>query len=70
MNIRYLVRKQSHFKNFFDEAAKQPFSYLIIDMKSDTPDEYRFKSRITEEELPPSLRGKTRFAPYYYIKRD
>ena len=62
--------KTKAFQKIFDEATRLPFSYLIIDMKSDTPDEYRFKSRITEEELPPSLRGKTRFAPYYYIKRD
>jgi hypothetical protein len=53
----------------YEDATSKPFGYLLIDLKSDTPDKFRFRTRMTKEELSDSLRKKTRFAPYYYLKK-
>jgi GTPase SAR1 family protein len=72
--IKYLEyqlfgEKTKLFEKIYADATKQPFGYLVIDLKPDTPDEYRLRTRLTEEELPPSLRRKTKFSPYYYNSR-
>ena len=63
-------KKSKYFVEIFDDATSKPYGYLIIDLKSDTPNDYRLKSRITEEELLPSLRAKTIFEPNYYKIND
>jgi hypothetical protein len=58
------------FKRAFDDATAKPYGYLLIDLKPDTPNKLRIRTRLTAEELPPSLRMKTDFCPYYYILHD
>ncbi len=36
----------------FDDATKNKFGYIKVDMKQDTPDNLRTQTRITREELP------------------
>lgn len=62
--------KTKSFEQIFQDSTSKPFGYLLIDLKSDTPDDLRLKTRLTEEELPPSIKRKTRFAPYYYIRKS
>lgn len=62
--------KTKTFQKIFADATSKPFSYLLIDLKPDTPDEFRFRTRITEEELPPELKIRTRFAPHYYVRKE
>lgn len=38
------------FRRAFAEATREPFGYLLIDCKPDTPDELRFRSHLTPEE--------------------
>jgi hypothetical protein len=62
--------KTKTFQKIYSDATSKPYSYLLLDLKPDTPDKFRFRTRITEEELPPHIKSKTRFAPYYYIRRE
>ena len=55
------------FRNAYKDAVSKVFGYLVIDLKPDTPNKYRLKTRLTTEELPPSILSKTTFSPYYYI---
>ena len=65
---RQLFRdKLKAFKNAYKDAVSKVFGYLVIDLKPDTPNKYRLKTRLTTEELPPSILSKTNFSPYYYI---
>jgi GTPase SAR1 family protein len=70
-HLEYQVfgEKSKTFMEIYEDATSKPFGYLLIDLKSDTPDKFRFRTRMTEEELSDSLRKKTRFAPYYYLKK-
>jgi hypothetical protein len=54
------------FIEAYEDATLKPFGYLIIDIKSDTPENLRLRTRVLPEELPPSLRGKVEFAPIIY----
>jgi hypothetical protein len=36
----------------FNDATKNQFGYIKVDMKQDTPDNLRIQTRITPEELP------------------
>lgn len=38
------------FREVFADATKEPYSYLMIDFKPDTPDELRYRARITPED--------------------
>ena len=62
--------KLKSFKDAFEDATSHPYGYILIDLKPDTPFKFRVRTRITSEELPPSIRAKTDFAPFYYILRD
>jgi hypothetical protein len=60
-------QKWKSFRNIFDDATQRPYGYLLIDLKPDTPEKFRLKTRLTEEELPPSIQQKSKFSPIYYI---
>ena len=63
--------KSKSFRQAYLDATSKPFGYLLIDLKPDTPNKYRLRTQITEEELPPSMRSKAiSFAPLYYIIHD
>ena len=65
---RQLFRdKLKAFRNVYKDAVSKIFGYLVIDLKPDTPDKFRLKTRLTTEELPPLILSKTNFSPYYYI---
>lgn len=75
--IEYLGRqlfpghKAKSFRKAYLDATSKPFGYLLIDLKPDTPDKYRLRNQLTEEELPPKLRQQNvSFAPFYYIIHD
>lgn len=40
------------FLEIFKLATSRPFGYLLIDLKNDSPDKIRFRTRITTDELP------------------
>lgn len=44
------------FLSFYNKSTKRKFGYLVIDLKTDTPDKVRYRSRITTEELPSNLK--------------
>jgi uridine kinase len=62
--------KSRIFVKAFEDSVSRPYGYLLIDLKPDTPKQYRLKTRMTAEELPPSKRAKTSFSPIYYIIHD
>jgi len=43
--------KSSFFVQSFKDATEQPFSYMVVDLKPDTPDEQRLRSGIFPDEL-------------------
>jgi hypothetical protein len=47
----------------FLDATKQPYGYLVIDLKSDTPDSLRLRTRINPEEVH---HLNKRFSPIIY----
>ena len=59
--------KLKAFRNVYKDAVSKLFGYLVIDLKPDTPEKLRLRTRLTSEELPPSILSKTNFSPYYYI---
>ena len=53
--VEHLARQLSPsnvkgFREMFEDATKEPFSYLLIDCKPDTPEELRFRSKVTPDE--------------------
>lgn len=53
-----------HFREAFEDATSTPFSYLLIDMKPDTPDELRLRSKVLPDE-----RIKGKIAPIIYTSK-
>jgi len=51
----------------FNDATKNQFGYIKVDMKQDTPDNLRIQTRITPEELEPD--SKYRLSPIAYIPK-
>lgn len=49
----------------FTDATTKAYGYLIIDLKQDTPENYRLRTRITSEEVD-HLRLRIPFAPIVY----
>jgi allantoicase len=43
-------RHWKHFMEAFEDATREPFGYLIVDLKADTPVQYRLRSGILPEE--------------------
>lgn len=39
-------RHARYFQEVYDDATKKPFSYLFIDLRSDTPEELRLRTQI------------------------
>lgn len=55
----------SDYKRFMEayyDATKIPYGYLLVDLRSDTPDNLRLRTRILPEESP----SKT-FSPIIYM---
>lgn len=50
----------------YDDATKEPYGYIVIDLKSDTPQMLRLRTRITPEEV--AHLNKT-FSPIIYKKK-
>lgn len=55
-------KKAKDFQAAFEMATKSPYSYLLIDLRVDTPDELRLRSRILPEE---SIKGRA--SPIIYV---
>lgn len=51
----------------FNDATKNQFDYIKVDMKQDTPDNLSIQTRITPEELEPD--SKYRLSPITYIPK-
>lgn len=47
-NVRFLQQS-------YHDAVKQPFSYLMIDLKPATPEKYRIRARILPDETPQNV---------------
>jgi len=41
-----------YLQESYDDATKEPYSYLFIDLKPSTPDEYRLRTHIFPGEIP------------------
>ena len=69
--IRVFARQVSHgdsqqFLEAYADATKNPFGYLLLDLKPDTPDHLRIRSRITSAEVK---HLKRKFAPIVYVPK-
>jgi hypothetical protein len=51
-----------YFLEAYDDATKHEYGYLVVDLKPDTPDQYRLRSRLTHEERFP-------LSPVVYVKK-
>ena len=60
-NMKYLVES-------YENATKKPYSYIRVDTSPMTPDEYRVRTRLLQEELP--LNYKFSFAPFVYQQKN
>ena len=38
-----------YFMKIFEEATKKPYGHLVVDLKQDTPDQYRLKSNVIKQ---------------------
>lgn len=56
--------ESEHFREAFEDATSTPYSYLMIDMKPDTPDELRLRSQVLPHE-----RIKGMIAPVVYCSK-
>ena len=48
--------KSPHFLEAYKEATEQPYGYLVVDLKPDTPDDQRLQANILRDHetmLPP-----------------
>lgn len=43
-------RQVKFFQEVYDDATKKPFSYLLIDLRSDTPEDMRLRTQILPNE--------------------
>ena len=59
-NIKFLLEA-------YNDATSKEYEYLVVDMKADTPQKFRVRTRITTEELPPYINSD--FAPIIYVKK-
>lgn len=55
------------FMEAYEDATKVPFGYLLIDLKPNTPEQLRLRTRITSIEKPKSLKSK--IAPIIYVPK-
>lgn len=44
-------RNNRYFQEVYEDATKKPFSYLFIDLKSDTPEEMRLRTNILPNQI-------------------
>lgn len=44
-------KKSKRLTEAYDEATKEPYGYIVIDLKPDTPDSMKLRTRITSEEV-------------------
>jgi len=58
--------KSKELINAFRDATKNPYGYLVIDLHPQSKDEYRLKTRIFKEEVPPHLRKHHSYCPIFY----
>lgn len=59
-------RDLEFFMDAYDKATNKEFGYLCIDLRSDTPEKFRLRTRLTPEETPESLK-KYIVAPIIYV---
>ena len=62
-------RKWHEFMSAYKSATEQPYGYLVIDLKPDTPKEYRLRTRIFPDELKGNI-SNLAFAPIIYRIKD
>lgn len=56
----------NQFLEAYEDATRNPFGYILLDLKPDTPDHLRLRTRITSQEVK-HLRKK--FAPIVYVPK-
>lgn len=71
--VSYLGRQlfpenPKYFMDAYNDATNKQYGYIVIDLKVDTPDKYRLKTRITKEETPDGIKGG--YAPIVYIRKN
>ena len=49
--------KAKAFLRAFEDSTTKPHGYLLVDLRQDTPDEYRIRTNILDETLPTSTIG-------------
>lgn len=54
-----------HFLSAYKQATCNNWSYFVVDLTPDTPQNLRLRARLTEDELPEKLK-KYKFAPLVY----
>jgi hypothetical protein len=59
--------KLKYFLEAYNDATKQSYGYLLVDLTQDTPDNLRVRTRITPDETPKSI--NTNIAPIIYIPK-
>lgn len=69
--IRVFARQVSpgdpiQFLEAYEDATSKPFGYILLDLKPDTPDHLRLRTRITSAEVK---HLKRKFAPIVYVPK-
>lgn len=59
--------KLKFFLEAYEDAAKDSYGYLLIDLTQSTPEKLRLRARITPEEVPKSINSP--IAPIIYISK-
>lgn len=57
---------QKHFLSAYKKATDHNWSYFVVDLRPDTPEPLRMRSRLTSEELTREEKKKYKFAPFVY----
>lgn len=60
---QFYPRQPNILTEAYEDATREPFSYLKIDATPETPDDYRIQSRITSED------NKGTLSPIFYIPK-
>lgn len=68
---RQLYPEKSKYQQFisaYEKATSKEYGYLLIDLKTNTPEKYRLRSRVTTQDLPINIRHY-KYAPIIYLIR-
>lgn len=57
---------QKHFLSAYKQATSRPWSYFVVDVRPDTPEELRLRARLTREELSDTEQSLYSFSPFVY----